>query len=138
MNLEQLSATTVDAAYHIYRDLGPGLLESVYETLLAGNLTRTGLTVERQKKLTFVYDGTRFDDGLKVDILVDRQLIVEVKSVETIAPVHAKQLLTYLRLSDIRLGLLINFGAGAFRLAVKRVANEHRDTLGSRLRVNRR
>ena len=99
MNVEEVSAIVVDAAFHLHRDLGPGLLESVYEAVLARMLERRGLRVERQKAVAFDFDGMHFDEGLRVDLLVEGCLVVELKSVETLAPVHAKQLLTYMRTS---------------------------------------
>ena len=134
-NLEELSAIVVDCAYHLHVDLGPGLLESVYEAVLARLLTERGLRVERQKPVTFEYQGIRFDDGLRVDLLIDNRLIVELKSVETLAPVHGKQLLTYLRLLQLPLGLLINFGAATFREGCRRIVNNHQEFTSSRLRL---
>ena len=105
MNVEELSAVVVDAAFHIHRGMGPGLLESVYEMVLARSLEKRGLWVERQKTVTFEYEGIAFNEGLRVDLLVNGLLVVELKSVETLAAVHPKQLLTYLRLLDRPLGL---------------------------------
>jgi len=136
MNLEELSSVVVDSAYHLHVDLGPGLLETVYETVLARILSDRGLKVERQKAVIFEYQGIRFEDGLRVDLLINDRLVVELKSVETLAPVHAKQLLTYLRLLNQPLGLLINFGAATFKEGIKRVVNQHRDFASSRLRVS--
>lgn len=133
---EALSAIVVDAAYHLHVDLGPGLLESVYETVLARILTERGLRVERQKAVTFEYHGIRFDDGLRVDLLVNEMLVVELKSVEKLAPVHSKQLLTYLRLLNLSLGLLINFGAATFKEGCKRIVNGHQNIQSSQLRIN--
>lgn len=137
MNAEEASAVIVDAAYHLHRDLGPGLLESVYEAVLARVLERRGLRVERQKVIAFDFDGMHFDEGLRVDLLVEGCVVVELKSVERLAPVHAKQVLTYLRLMNLSLGLLINFGAATFKEGIKRIVNGHPDFVGSRLRVNR-
>lgn len=92
--------------------------------------------MERQKSVPFDFDGLHFDEGLRVDLLVERCLVIELKSVENLAPVHAKQLLTYLRLLNLPVGLLINFGAATFKEGVKRVVNNHRDFASSRLRVN--
>jgi len=136
MNVEEVSAIVVDAAFHLHRELGPGLLESVYEAVLARMLERRGLRIERQKIVAFDFDGMHFDEGLRVDLLVDGCLVVELKSVEILAPVHAKQLLTYLRLLHLPIGLLINFGAATFKEGVKRVVNNHKDFASSRLRVN--
>jgi GxxExxY protein len=137
MDVEEVSAIVVDAAFHLHRDLGPGLLESVYESVLARMLERRGLRVERQKAVAFDFDGMHFDEGLRVDLLVEGCLVVELKSVETLAPVHPKQLLTYLRLLNLPIGLLINFGAATFKEGAKRVVNNHRDFASSRLRVNK-
>ena len=137
MNVEELSAVVVDCAYHLHVDLGPGLLESVYEAVLARVLMEQGLRVERQKVVAFEYHGILFNEGLRVDLLIDDQLIVELKSVEALAPVHSKQLLTYLRLLRLPLGLLINFGAPTFKEGCKRIVNHHTDFASSRLRVNR-
>jgi iron complex transport system substrate-binding protein len=138
MNCEEASAVVVDAAFHLHRDLGPGLLESVYEVVLARMLEKRGLKVERQKCVAFDFDGMHFNEGLRVDLMVEDCLVIELKSVETLAPVHPKQLLTYLRLLNLPLGLLINFGAPTFKAGVKRVVNNHQDFASSRLRVNLR
>jgi len=98
LNIEELSAVVVDEAFHLHKELGPGLLESVYESVLARSLERRGLLVERQKIVTFEFDGMCFDDELRLDLLVDARLVIELKSVENLAPVHYKQVLTYLRL----------------------------------------
>lgn len=136
MNAEEASAVVVDAAFQLHRDLGPGLLESVYEAVLARMLAERGLTVERQKSLPFSFHGMHFDEGLRLDLLVEGRLVIELKSVESFAPVHAKQLLTYLRLSQLSLGLLINFGAATFKEGVRRIVYHHQDFASSRLRVN--
>lgn len=136
LNLEELSAVVVDAAFHLHQGLGPGLLESVYEAVLAQSLIRRGLLVERQKSVSFEFDGIRFDDGLRIDLLVNGQLVVELKSVENLAPVHSKQVLTYLRLINQPLGLLINFGCATFKEGCKRIVNNHTAFSSSRLRVN--
>ncbi len=136
MNAEETSAVVVDAAFHLHKDLGPGLLESVYEAVLARVLEDRGLRVERQKAVAFDFRGMRFDEGLRVDLLVNGCLVVELKSVETLARVHSKQLLTYLRLLHLPLGLLINFGAATFKEGVKRIVNNHQEFASSRLRLN--
>ena len=135
-NIEELSAIVVDAAYHLHCDLGPGLLESVYESVLARKLSRLGLKVHPQLRVEFDYEDMHFDDGLRIDILVEGVLVVELKSVEELAPVHSKQVLTYLRLMKLPLGLLINFGAPTFREGCKRIVNKHHNLTGSLLRVN--
>ncbi len=136
VNIEETSAIVVDAAFHLHKDLGPGLLETVYETVLSRMLQERGLTVERQKNVAFDFRGMHFDEGLRVDLLVDGRLVVELKSVEKHAPVHAKQVLTYLRLLNLPVGLLINFGASTFKEGIKRIVNGHVDIASSRLRVN--
>ncbi|WCJ59529.1 GxxExxY protein [Fontisphaera persica] len=136
MNAEEISAVVVDAAFHIHKELGPGLLESVYEAVLARALERRGLAVQRQKSVAFEYDGMRFEEGLRVDLLVNEVLVIELKSVETLAPVHSKQLLTYLRLLGLSLGLLINFAAPTFKDGCRRINNHHPSFTSSRLRVN--
>lgn len=136
MNVEEVSAVVVDSAFQLHRGLGPGLLESVYEALLARLLERRGLRVEAQKILEFDFDGLHFDQGLRVDLLVENVVVVELKSVERLSSIHAKQLLTYLRVLNLPLGLLINFGAPTFREGVKRVVNGPVDCAASRLRVN--
>ena len=135
-DLDDVTGNVIDAAICIHRGLGPGLLEMVYEAILAKELERRGLTVERQKVVPFEYDGMHFDEGLRVDLLVDGRVVVELKSVERVAPVHGKQLLTYLRLLKLPLGLLINFGGATLREGVQRVVNELPAASSSRLRVN--
>lgn len=135
-NVEELSAAVVDAAFHLHKDLGPGLLESVYEVVLAKLLEQRGLSVERQKPIPIHYAGLRFDEGFRADLIVEGSLLIELKSVENLAAVHGKQVLTYLRLLDLPLGLLINFGSATFKDGVKRIVNNHTNFASSRLRVN--
>jgi GxxExxY protein len=118
-----ISREIVDAALHIHQELGPGLLETVYETILARELTLRDLHVVRQQPIPIIYDNVRFDEGFRADLIVEEKIIIELKSVEQIAPVHKKQLLTYLRLSDKRLGLLINFGEALVKDGIHRVVN---------------
>src|SRR5688572_11636474 len=136
MNVEEISAEVVDAALHLHREVGPGLLESVYEMVLARMLEDRGLRVERQKSVAFDVLGLHFEEGFRVDLLVDGVLVVEIKSVDSLAVVHYKQLLTYLRLMRLPLGLLVNFGAGLLKEGIRRVVNNHNDFASSRLRVN--
>ena len=119
----RITGVIVDVAYRIHCDLGPGLFESVYGVVMPRMLERRGLRVERHKMVTFEFDGMRFDNGLRVDLLVEDQVVVELKSVETLAPVHGKQVLTYLRLLDLRVGLLINFGAATLKDGLRRIVN---------------
>ena len=123
MTENEIAKIIVDAAFHVHKRLGPGLLESVYEVVLAHELTKRGLKVNRQVPVAIVYDDIKFDEGFRADLIVEEKIIVELKSVEKVIPVHKKQLLTYLRLADKRLGLLINFGSELIRDGVSRVAN---------------
>jgi GxxExxY protein len=125
-SLDDIARVVVDAAFHIHRDLGPGLLESAYELILAEKLGMLGLRVERQVSIDIEYSGIRIANAFKIDLLVEGQLVVELKSVENFAPVHAKQVLTYLKLTNLRLGLLINFGMATFKEGVRRfVVDQH-------------
>jgi GxxExxY protein len=133
---EEIARLAVDCGFKIHRDLGPGLLESVYEVVFERSLIRQGLGVERQKPVTFEFDDLIFTDAFRTDLVVEDCLIIEIKSVDRLLPVHGKQLLTYLRLAHKPVGLLMNFGAATFREGLKRVVNEHSDFASSRLRVN--
>jgi GxxExxY protein len=135
-DLETYASLAVDSGLQIHRELGPGLLESVYEAVLEAKFIRLGIAVQRQKLIDIEYDGMLLRDGFRADLLVGGSLIIEVKSVERFAPVHGKQLLTYLRLTRQPLGLLMNFGAPTFREGLKRVVNNHLDIASSPLRVN--
>jgi GxxExxY protein len=135
-NLDEITGAIIDAAMGIHRGLGPGLLESVYEAVLARALAARGLLVERQKTVPFEYDGMHFEEGLRLDLLVNGRVIVELKSVEKLAPVHSKQLLTYLRLMHFPVGLLINFGAPTVKEGLQRVVNNLDPSASPRLRVN--
>jgi GxxExxY protein len=119
----EIAKAVVAAAFTVHVKLGPGLLESVYEAVLVYELRRRGLRAERQVALPVVYESLRFDEGFRADLVVEDAVILELKSVEALAPVHKKQLLTYLRLTDKRLGLLINFGAPLIRDGIVRVVN---------------
>ena len=129
-DVEWLAKTAVDCGFQVHDDIGPGLLETAYEAFLAASLAERGLRVEAQKAVPVAYRGLVIRDAFRVDLLVEGTLIVEVKSVERVAPVHAKQLLTYLRLMDQPLGLLMNFGAELFRNGLKRVINNRSDFAG--------
>lgn len=125
--IDEISGDVIGAAMAIHRELGPGLLESVYETILASKLSRLGYEVEQQKALALVYEDMHFPAAFKIDLLVDQRLVVELKSVERLQPVHSKQLLTYLRLMKLPVGLLVNFGCDTLKEGVKRVVNNHED-----------
>jgi iron complex transport system substrate-binding protein len=128
MDVEELATTAIDCGFKVHKAFGPGLLESVYEAVHADSLKRRGLKVERQKPIDIEFEGQILREGFRIDLLVEGQLIIERKSVERMAGVHAKQLLTYLRLSNQPLGLLMNFGAEVFREGVKRVSNNYYGT----------
>jgi GxxExxY protein len=123
MTENEIAKQVVDAAYHIHKQLGPGLLESVYEVILAHELKKRGLKTARQVAIPIIYDSLTFEEGFRADIIVEDKVILELKSVESISRVHKKQLLTYLRLADKRLGLLINFGEELIRDGISRVVN---------------
>ncbi|MGE9271640.1 MAG: GxxExxY protein [Verrucomicrobiales bacterium] len=136
-DIEELTSIVVDCAYNLHVEAGPGLLESVYEVVLADMLQTHGLQVERQKPIPINLLGKQFDEGFRADLIIENQLLIELKSVEKLAPVHSKQVLTYLRLLQFPLGLLINYGAPTFKEGIKRIANKHTNFASSRLRVNR-
>ncbi len=129
-DLERIARIVVDCGYGIHRDLGPGLLETAYEALLSAALNHSGLEVRRQVPVTMNYKGVVVDNAFRIDLLVDDLLVVELKSVERLAPVHAKQLLTYLRLMRLPLGILMNFGQATFKDGLKRVANDYYGRIG--------
>jgi GxxExxY protein len=134
--LDDITGAIIDEAIKIHKELGPGLLESVYEVVLARALERRGLRVERQKPVRFEYDGMIFEEGFRVDLLVEDMVVVELKSIETLHPVHGKQLLTYLRLMNLPVGLLINFGESTLKEGLHRVVNNLSPSASPRLRVN--
>lgn len=123
MSENELAAVIVDAALKIHRTLGPGLLESVYQATLGHELSRRGLRVVQQRGLPVCYEGIKLNLGFRIDLLVEEKVIVEIKSVEALAPVHRKQVQTYLRLMDLRLGLLINFNVELIKDGIQRVVN---------------
>jgi GxxExxY protein len=134
--IDEITGSIVDAAYKIHFGLGPGLLESVYEAVMERELIRRGFVVERQKTISFEYDGMHFDEGLRVDLIVEGKIVVELKSLEKLAPVHAKQVLTYLRLLHLPVGLLINFGSPTVKEGIQRIVNNYQPSRNSPLRVN--
>ncbi len=119
--LNRVSGEIIDSALAVHRTLGPGLLENVYEACLAYELTKRNLRVSRQVEVPVIYDGVRLDVGFRIDILVNEAVVVELKAVEQILPVHSAQMLTYLRLTGHRLGLLVNFNVPALRQGVHRL-----------------
>lgn len=130
-HIDQITHDVIGLAMRIHSTLGPGLFESVYETVLAGKLTEQGYRVDRQVPIDIEFEGTRFTNAFKIDLLIDGRLIVEIKSLEQISALHAKQLLTYLRLKNLPVGLLINFGCLTIRDGIKRVVNNHQDSANS-------
>ena len=131
MHENEIARLIVDASYKIHTTLGPGLLESVYEAVLFYELEKLGLVVARQVPIPVVYAEIKFDEGFRADLIVAGKVIVELKSIEKVAPVHKKQLLTYLKLADKRLGLLINFGEALIKYGITRIVNQA-SRLGSR------
>ena len=123
MTENEIAKQVMDVAFLVHRGLGPGLLETVYEVVLANKLAEAGVAVERQVPVTIRFEGMTFDEGFRADLIVEKKVIIELKSVERLKPVHAKQLLTYLRLSGLRLGLLVNFGESFLKDGFKRVVN---------------
>ena len=134
--IDAISGDVLDLALRLHRELGPGLLESVYETVMAGRLAAMGYSVSRQHPVDIRFDGMSFPAAFRIDLLVDERLVVEIKSTERLNAVHGKQLLTYLRLIEQPVGLLINFGGETLKEGVRRVVNDYRPSASSRLRVN--
>ncbi len=124
MTENEIATHVVDAAYRVHTSLGPGLFESVYEAALVYELNKRGLQFVQQQLIPVQYESIVFDKGFRADMVVEDKVILELKSVETVAPVHKKQLLTYLRLADKRLGLLINFGETLIKDGITRVVNK--------------
>ena len=125
VRLEAIAKQVVDCGYQLHRELGPGLLESVYEILMCESLKERGLRFARQMPVPIRYRGVEIDNAFRADILVEDILLIELKSTEQHAPVHAKQLLTYLRLLELPLGLLMNFGAASYKEGIRRLANDY-------------
>jgi len=123
-DLEALASAAIDCGYRLHFDLGPGLLESAYEALMAETLRQRGLAVTRQVAVRLQYNGVVVNSAFKVDLLVEGKLVLELKSIDRLAPVHGKQVLTYLRLMRLPLGLLMNFGQATFKDGLRRIAND--------------
>ena len=135
-DIDQITGDVLDLALRVHRDLGPGLLESVYETVLAGKLIELGYLVDRQMPIDIEFEGSRFEAAFRIDLLVDGRLLVEIKSVEQLHASHAKQLLTYLRLTNNPVGLLINFAGATLKEGFRRIVNDYTSSASPRLRVN--
>jgi len=123
MSENELSKIIVNSCYQIHKELGPGLFESVYEECLCFELNQQGLFVERQKELPVIYKSIKMEIGFRTDLIVENKVIVEIKSVEAITPVHQKQVLTYLRLTRLKLGLLVNFNGALIKSGIQRIVN---------------
>lgn len=123
MTENELSKIVVNTCYNIHIELGPGLLESVYEEILFVELKKIGLQVERQKEIPIIWDGQKLDLSFRADLIVENKIIIELKSVEKLNPVHYKQLMTYLKIIDLKLGLLINFNENLIKNGIKRIVN---------------
>jgi GxxExxY protein len=123
MKENEITSIILDRSITIHKTLGPGLLESVYETCLFHELSKAGLSVERQKAMPLIYDGVHMESGYRLDLIVERKVIVEVKSVEAVNDLHLAQTLTYLRLSDCKVGLLINFNVSLLKKGFRRIVN---------------
>jgi len=119
----EIGSGIVDSAVKLHQKLGPGLLESVYEAILARSLEKRGLSVERQVAIPIEYDGETFEEGFRADLIVEDKVIVELKSVEKVSPAHKKQLLTYLKLTGLKLGYLLNFGEALMKEGITRTIN---------------
>ena len=130
MTENEIAKKILDAAFVVHTKVGPGVFESVYEVLVAYELKKQGLTVERQKPMPITYDGVRFEEAFRSDLVVNGKVIAELKSVEALSAVHAKQVLTQLRLSGLKLGLLINFGEAHLKNGIKRIINGQLDDEG--------
>lgn len=123
MTENEISAIVVDVCYKIHVKLGPGLLESVYEAILNHELTKRGLSVERQKPLPVIWDEIVLDIGFRADLIVENKVILEIKSIEQVSNVHAKQVLTYLKITKMKLGLLINFNVPIIKVGITRIVS---------------
>jgi GxxExxY protein len=126
VQIDEISAVVIDECIKIHRELGPGLFEIVYETILAGRLEIRGLKVARQVAVPLLFDGQSFEAAFKVDILVEDRLVLEIKAVEQLSKVHAKQLLTYLRILKQPVGLLLNFSGETMKEGIRRMVNDHK------------
>jgi GxxExxY protein len=135
-DIDSITGSIIESAIKIHCDLGPGLLESVYEIILAKKLEKKGLKVLRQQSINFEYDGILFNESFRLDLLVEDRVIVELKAVEILLPLHSKQLYTYLKLLKLEVGLLINFNEELLKNGINRIANNHIPSASSRLRIN--
>ncbi len=135
-DIDQITGDVLDVSIRLHRELGPGLLETVYETVLAGKLSSLGYRTERQRPVDIEFEGMRFEAAFRIDILVDDRLLIEIKSVEQLHAAHAKQVLTYLRLTKQPVGLLINFGGATLKEGFRRLVNDYSPSASLRLCAN--
>ncbi len=135
MTENEIAKIVVDSAIHLHKNIGPGLLESVYEVLLAHDLESKGLKVMRQVSIPIEYNGIKFNEGFRADIIIEKKVILELKSVETITKVHKKQVLTYLKLTNLKLGFLLNFGEALMKDGITRLINGYPNPLCLRASV---
>jgi GxxExxY protein len=136
--INEITGEIVDAAYRLHSRLGPGLIESAYRLILARDLESRGLQVEQEKQITFNYEGLAITNGFRVDLLVESCVVVELKSLEKLAPVHMRQTLTYLRLLDLPVGLLINFGVARLVDGLQRIVNDRSSRAATSILPSRR
>ena len=125
MEVERVATIAIECGLRIHRELGPGLLESAYEAVLAHTLEQHGLSVERQRLVPITFEGFVVEGGFRADLLIENCLLIELKSIDRLAPVHAKQVLTYLRFLELPVGLLMNFGGDTFKEGLRRLVNNH-------------
>jgi GxxExxY protein len=137
MDIEQLCTIVVDCGFKLHKDIGPGLLESAYEAMLAAKLSALGLKVDRQVPIDLIYDGIAIPNAFRIDLLIDDRVLIELKSTETTVPVHAKQVITYLRLMGLTHGFVMNFGTPTFKDGVRRLLNDPTLFVSSCLRANK-
>ncbi|WOE75254.1 GxxExxY protein [Alterisphingorhabdus coralli] len=136
MHVEEVAAIAVDCGLQLHKDVGPGLLESAYQKMLAHLLTKRGLSVEEEIPIPITYDDLIIEQAFRADIVVERKLLIELKSVEKLLPVHRMQVVTYLRFMDLPVALLMNFSAERFKNGLVRIVNNHHDTKGSKLTLH--
>lgn len=125
MRADELTAIVINCGLSLHQEIGPGLLETVYEQVLADRLAAIGLKIDRQKPVSIIIDGRTYSEAFRYDLLVDDLLLIELKSIEKLGPIHTKQTLTYIRLMNLPIGLLLNFGSETFRQGIRRVTNNH-------------
>ena len=136
MHVEEIASIAVDCGLKLHKDVGPGLLESAYENMLMYLLEKRGLRVERQVTVPIRYEGLSIEQGFRADLIVEKQLLIELKSVERLLPIHRMQVVTYLRFLNLSVGLLMNFSSDQFKNGLSRIVNDHSDIAGSTLRMH--